>query len=151
MDIYNNIYCAVHIQLLQHLSILCDLMVVIVAIDTDLSKHSPRHISPPADCLNWDTLMAHCWRIQFPDYFVMIVITVCPLGACITFNIVQLRTLTREAKEMSWHFHNGWLEVRESFFFSFIAAVIPAAPSAYKSIISPGKLIIHKLITEGVN
>lgn len=36
-----------------------------------------------------------------------------------------------------------------SHFFSFIAAVILAAPSAYKSIISPGKLIIHKLITEG--
>lgn len=45
--------------------------------------------------------MADCGGIQIPDYFVMIIITMCPHGKWIIFNIVQLRTLTSEAKEMT--------------------------------------------------
>lgn len=45
--------------------------------------------------------MAACVAIQFADYFVMIIITVCAHGKWITFNMAQLKTPTSEAKVMT--------------------------------------------------
>lgn len=64
-------------------------------IGTDLSKNDTLHFSLPAHCvIVKDIIMTDWGGIQFPDYFVIIIITVCPRSKWITFNIVQLRSVT---------------------------------------------------------